>query len=373
MPASPTGDLIGRFLNDPAYIDAVEAFDAHLRLERGASEHTRRAYVGDVCRLLAAFEAPDGRGLALADVEPGNLRDWVLSMSRSGASPATIARRIASVRRFFGQCLRSGRVEKDPSTRLRTPKRPSRLPTVLQQEHAARVLDGADGRTRRTHDTEVSGSGVPLRGTDATSAAESPGTPAPSTPPTPSGRPTPTASTTGEPEDPTTRAVALRDAALLELLYATGLRVSELVGLDIDDVDGTASLVTVLGKGGKVRRVPFGAPAARAVEAWRSSGRPALARAESGAALFLGVRGGRLDVRQVRRVVSAATDAVPGTPHLSPHGLRHSAATHMVENGADIRQVQEYLGHTALSSTQIYTHVSLGRLAAVYDQAHPRA
>lgn len=326
MPASPTGDLIGRSLHDPAYIDAVEAFDAHLTLERGASVHTRRAYVGDVCRLLAAFEDPDGRGLPLSDIESGNLREWVLTMSRSGASPATTARRIASVRRFFGQCLRSGRIEQDPSTRLRTPKKPSRLPTVLQQEHAARILDGTDDRPTET-----------------------------------------------EPTGPTTRAVRLRDTALLELLYATGLRVSELVGLDLDDVDGSASLVTVLGKGGKVRRVPFGAPAARAVEAWRSAGRPALAHEESGAALFLGVRGGRLDVRQVRRVVNAATDAVPGTPPLSPHGLRHSAATHMVENGADIRQVQEYLGHAALSSTQIYTHVSLGRLAAVYDRAHPRA
>ncbi|SMY11279.1 tyrosine-type recombinase/integrase [Brevibacterium jeotgali] len=341
MPASPTGDLIGRSLHDPAYIDAVEAFDAHLRLERGASEHTRRAYVGDVCRLLAAFEDPDGEGLPLSDIEPGNLREWVLTMSRSGASPATTARRIASVRRFFGQCLRSGRIDQDPSTRLRTPKKPSRLPTVLQQEHAARVLDGADGRI------DPARAGGPSVPSDRGGPAESP--------------------------DPTTRAVGLRDTAVLELLYATGLRVSELVGLDLDDVDGTASLVTVLGKGGKVRRVPFGAPAARAVDAWCSAGRPALAREDSGAALFLGVRGARLDVRQVRRVVNTATDAVAGTPHLSPHGLRHSAATHMVENGADIRQVQEYLGHAALSSTQIYTHVSLGRLAAVYDRAHPRA
>ena len=341
MPASPTGDLIGRSLRDPAYIDAVEAFDAHLRLERGASEHTRRAYVGDVCRLLAVFEDPDGRGLPLSDIESGNLREWVLTMSHSGASPATTARRIASVRRFFGQCLRSGRIDQDPSTRLRTPKKPSRLPTVLQQEHAARVLDGADGR-------------MTPAGAEASSAPSDPGGPA-------------------EPRDPTMRAVALRDAAVLELLYATGLRVSELVGLDLDDIDGAVRLVTVLGKGGRMRRVPFGAPAARAVDAWCSAGRPALTREGSGAALFLGVRGARLDVRQVRRVVNAATDAVTGTPHLSPHGLRHSAATHMVENGADIRQVQEYLGHAALSSTQIYTHVSLGRLAAVYDRAHPRA
>lgn len=353
MPASPTGDLIGRSLHDPAYIDAVEAFDAHLRLERGASEHTRRAYVGDVCRLLATFEGPEGRGLPLTDIEAGNLREWVLTMSRTGSSPATTARRIASVRRFFGQCLRSGRIAQDPSTRLRTPKKPSRLPTVLQQEHAARVLDGADGRTDSARTDRPPASAVLSDVSDAMEVPE--------------------ATKASEPSDPTRSAVGLRDAALLELLYATGLRVSELVGLDLDDVDGAAGLVTVLGKGGKVRRVPFGAPAARAVDAWREAGRPALAHEDSGPALFLGVRGARLDVRQVRRVVKAATDAVPGTPHLSPHGLRHSAATHMVENGADIRQVQEYLGHAALSSTQIYTHVSLGRLAAVYDRAHPRA
>lgn len=330
MPASPTGDLIDRYLHDPAYIDAVEEFDAHLRIERGASDHTRRAYVGDVCRLLADFEGPDGTGLPLDAIEAGNLRDWVLSMSRDGSAPSTIARRTAAVRRFFGQCLRSGRISKDPSTRLRSPKKPSRLPTVLQQEHAEQVLDGVR---------------------DAVAAADHTSVPA-------------------EVQEP---AEALRDAAMLELLYATGLRVAELAGLDIDDVDREARLVTVLGKGGKVRRVPFGVPAEHAVDAWQRRGRPAFVTERSGPALFLGVRGGRIDVRQVRRVVRDATTAVAGAPELSPHGLRHSAATHMVENGADIRQVQEYLGHAALSSTQIYTHVSMGRLAAVYKQAHPRA
>lgn len=365
MPASPTGALIDRCLHDPAYIDAVEAFDAHLRLERGASEHTRRAYIGDVCRLLAVFEGPDGRGLPLRDIESGNLREWALTMSRSGASPTTLARRIAAVRRFFGQCLRSGRIEKDPSTRLRSPKKPARLPTVLQQEHAAQVLDGRNGTAGDGSPVDDAGDdGAEHDGAeDAPRDAAQPGGPSGSSSP----------DEAPPPADPTTRAVGLRDTALLELLYATGLRVSELVGLDLDDVDDSASLVTVLGKGGTVRRVPFGAPAARALDAWRAAGRPALARERSGAALFLGVRGGRLDVRQVRRVVQDATAAVPGAPHLSPHGLRHSAATHMVENGADIRQVQEYLGHAALSSTQIYTHVSLGRLAAVYEQAHPRA
>lgn len=350
MPASPSGGLIDRYLHDPAYIDAVEEFDAHLRSERGASDHTRRAYVGDVCRLLAGFEDPDGVGLPLAAIEAGNLRDWVLTMSRDGSAPSTIARRAAAVRRFFGQCLRSGRISKDPSTRLRSPKKPSRLPTVLQQEHAEQVLDSASGATA----LPSSAPGV----SDRTSAASDP-TPAPS-----NGTSAPTEHLPTE---------ALRNAAILELLYATGLRVAELVGLDVDDVDRDARLVTVVGKGGKMRRVPFGVPAERAVDEWQGRGRPALVTDRSGAALFLGVRGGRIDVRQVRRVVSDGVAAVPGAPALSPHGFRHSAATHMVENGADIRQVQEYLGHAALSSTQIYTHVSMGRLAAVYKQAHPRA
>jgi integrase/recombinase XerC len=268
-------------------------------------------------------------------------------MSRDGAAPTTIARRIAAVRRFFAHCARIGRIGADPSTRLRSPKKPSRLPAVLQQEHAQTVLTDAHEATQGESQT-------------TTGAAEAVG----------AERGTP-ADAGGGTGDPT--AVALRDAAVLELLYATGLRVAELVSLDIDDVDRDARLVTVVGKGGRMRRVPFGAPAGRALDAWLGEGRPVLATEASGPALLLGVRGGRLDVRQVRRIVQTATRAVPGAPELSPHGFRHSAATHMVENGADIRQVQEYLGHAALSSTQIYTHVSRGRLAAVYQQAHPRA
>ena len=284
---------------------------------------------------------------SLTDIEAGNLRYWVLGMSRDGAAPTTIARRIAAVRRFFAHCARTGRIASDPSTRLRSPKKPSRLPAVLQQDHAETVLTDAHEATRgRTQTTSGAA--------EADGAEEA----APD-------------SARGETGEPT--AVALRDATVLELLYATGLRVAELVSLDVDDVDRDSCLVTVVGKGGRMRRVPFGAPAGRALAAWLGEGRPLLATQSSGPALLLGVRGGRLDVRQVRRIVQAATRAVPGAPELSPHGFRHSAATHMVENGADIRQVQEYLGHAALSSTQIYTHVSRGRLAAVYQQAHPRA
>jgi integrase/recombinase XerC len=159
----------------------------------------------------------------------------------------------------------------------------------------------------------------------------------------------------------------------MEVLYATGIRVSELCGLDIDDLDEGRNTVRVLGKGGRERTVPAGLPAVRAVAAWKRAGRPSLARPGSGPALFLGARGGRLDARTARRVVHARLAAVAGVPDSGPHGLRHAAATHLLEGGADLRSVQEILGHASLASTQIYTHVSVERLTAAYRQAHPRA
>ena len=167
--------------------------------------------------------------------------------------------------------------------------------------------------------------------------------------------------------------VGRRDRAMLELLYGTGIRVGELVGLDVDDVDLERRVLRVLGKGDRERTVPFGAPAARAVDAWIEHGRPALAAADSGPALLLGARGGRLDQRAARTVVHRRLADVPGAPDLGPHGLRHSAATHLVEGGADLRSVQEILGHSSLTTTQLYTHVSVERLRKTFDQAHPRA
>jgi integrase/recombinase XerC len=167
--------------------------------------------------------------------------------------------------------------------------------------------------------------------------------------------------------------IGLRDSVVLELLYASGIRVSELVGLDVDDVDRSRRLLRVLGKGRKERSVPYGVPAERSLDAWLTRGRPALATADSGPALLLGARGGRLDPREARRVVHAATAGTPGAPDIGPHGLRHSAATHVLEGGADLRSVQELLGHASLATTQIYTHVTVERLRAVHAQAHPRA
>jgi integrase/recombinase XerC len=167
--------------------------------------------------------------------------------------------------------------------------------------------------------------------------------------------------------------LALRDRLIVELLYATGIRVSELCGLDIDDVDTGRRLLRVLGKGNKQRSVPFGHPALTAFTDWLTDGRPHLVTAESGPALLLGPRGRRLDPRQARTVVHQTVGAVDGAPDIGPHGLRHSAATHLLEGGADLRVVQELLGHSTLATTQLYTHVTIARLRAVHDQAHPRA
>jgi integrase/recombinase XerC len=174
-------------------------------------------------------------------------------------------------------------------------------------------------------------------------------------------------------QDPRAAAIAWRDAAIMELLYATGIRVGELCGLDLGDVDDERRMVRVMGKGSRERVVPFGIPAARAVREWLETGRPQLVTRRSPAALYLGARGARLDPRTARRVVHARIAAAGGVPDTGPHGLRHSAATHLLEGGADLRSVQEILGHASLASTQIYTHVSVERLLSAYRQAHPRA
>lgn len=341
----------------PEYADALEAFVEDLRIQRNASVHTVRNYSADVRSLMTFLTEADGHALALTDIDLGNLRLWLMDQSRRGAAPGTIARRIAAIRSFCAFCTRTGRMERNPAARLASPRKGSRLPAVLQQSQTAAVMNraaraGADTDPTRTEPTRT--------------------------------EPDPADATT--PPSPRDRAIALRDAAILEVLYATGVRVSELAAMDVSDLDPERRLITVLGKGDKERRVPYGLPAARALEAWIAAGRPELSApapapasdsAGSGArrspALFLGVRGGRINVRQVREIVHRATAAVDGVAELSPHGLRHSAATHMVENGADLRQVQEYLGHSTLSSTQIYTHVSLGRLSESYYRAHPRA
>jgi integrase/recombinase XerC len=298
---------------------ALEAFRRHLAAERGLSGHTVRAYLGDVRALLehaaeAGVTSPDGLDIAV-------LRGWLAGQHASGRARATLARRAASARTFTAFGHARGWLAADPGPLLGTPKLRRKLPEVIRQDQMAAVLGAPDGV---------------------------------------------------EP-DPRDQALIMRDTAIMELLYATGIRVSELCGLDLGDLDHGRRTVRVLGKGGKERTVPVGLPAERATAHWARDGRPALVTPDSAAALFLGARGRRLDPRTARRVVHARLAAVPAVPDTGPHGLRHAAATHLLEGGADLRSVQEILGHASLATTQIYTHVSVERLTTAFRQAHPRA
>jgi integrase/recombinase XerC len=320
----------------PAMAAALAAFERHLRSGRSLSPHTVRAYIGDVRSLLehASREGADTLdGLGLAE-----LRGWLAIQHESGAARATLARRGAAARAFTAFAHRRGWLATDPGPRLGTLKTRRVLPHVLRQDEMADVLAGLDRAGYQV-----------LRQAEAASGA------------------------TGAQAQQTEAAVALRDSAVLELLYATGIRVSELCGLDEGHLDHGRRTARVRGKGDKERTVPVGVPALRAVTRWLEAGRPALATPASGTALFLGVRGGRLDPRTARRIVHERLREAGTTRDTGPHGIRHSTATHLLEGGADLRSVQEILGHSSPATTQIYTHVSIERLKSSYRQAHPRA
>ena len=311
---------------------AIDDFADHALLVKGRSPATVKSYRSDL-RTLVPFCA------TFADFTLPTLRAWLADSLRSGLARSTMARRTASARAFSTWAYERGYLDSDVAARLATPQVNRHLPDVVTPARAGQLVEA-----------EINA--------DAAS-----------------------------PE-------AARDRAMLELLYATGMRVAELTGLDVADIDASRRLALVTGKGNKQRVVPFGESAAAALDAWLSR-RPELlasrsstasssdsasssaaseasaSTADSGA-LFLGSRGGRIDQRQVRRVVERAAQRT-GDSELSPHDLRHSAATHMLEGGADLRVVQELLGHSSLQTTQIYTHVSAQRLKSVYDQAHPRA
>jgi len=298
----------------PLLAGGLVAFERHLRAERGLSPHSVRAYLTDVTSLLRHADRSGVRELLGLDLSV--LRSWLALQHSTGKARTTVARRAAAARAFTAFLVRRGDLGTDPGVFLGTPRGHRRLPDVLRQDEAAGLL--------------------------AVAAAA---------------------------EDP----VGWRDRAMLELLYATGIRVGEMCALNLGALDLERRVVRVLGKGAKERSIPFGVPAAKAVRQWEDAGRRALATPASGSAYFLGARGGRIDPRAVRRLVHQRLRLVPAAPDLGPHGLRHSAATHLVEGGADLRSVQELLGHATLSTTQIYTHVSVERLKATYDQAHPRA
>nr|WP_031273703.1 tyrosine recombinase XerC [Curtobacterium sp. B8] len=307
----------------------VDAFLGYARHARGLSEQTLRAYENDLEQFVGFAR---GRGAAsVDDVSLELLRDWLWEADQRSLARSTIARRSSSVRAFTRWASESGVVPTDPGVRLRAPKGASHLPRVVTGDQVRTMLDGLSARA--------------------------------------------------ETDDPG----ALRDLAVVELLYAAAIRVSELVGTNVPDVDRSRLTVRVLGKGGKERVVPFGVPARDALEAWLDRGRPVLAERRAAAAaaapatadaeraLFLGDRGGRLGTRSAYRIVARLLEDLPGEGPAGPHTFRHTAATHLLDGGADLRAVQEMLGHASLGTTQIYTHVSSARLREVYRTAHPRA
>ncbi|MFR0569676.1 tyrosine recombinase XerC [Bifidobacterium apri] len=320
----------------------IDEFLHDLRVNRAASDNTLKAYRIDVLDCLATMRIDSIEALDMVSVD--DLRAWMSSDNARGYAHSSMARRTVAVRGFFRWAQDKALIDTDPAAMLMTPKIPSVLPAVLTETQAKALMDDADAHAEQGSAAATEqghpGQGRPQGQTAVSSSAD--------------------------------RALAIRDAAMMELLYATGIRVGELVGINIVDIDFAQRTVRVTGKGDKQRVVPFGAPAARAVDQWLRVGRPVLVTEQSGEALFLGRRGGRIDQRIVRRVVHGqARDA--GVPDISPHALRHSAATHMLDGGADLREVQEMLGHASLRTTQRYTHVSMEQLKQRYRQAFPRA
>ncbi|MGV8884235.1 MAG: tyrosine recombinase XerC [Microbacteriaceae bacterium] len=319
---------------------AVNEFSRYLSAERGFSEHTVRAYRSDLASLLTFAEKAGAESANDLDLEL--LRGWLWESSNAGLAKATLARRSATARSFGAWLARSGVAATDGAARLRGPKPEQHLPRVLTRAHMDGMLAGLASRAA------------------SAPASDRPIIPIPSSP-------------LGPPQRfSSQRAEALRDLAIVELLYASALRVSELTGLDTGDVDLERLTVVVTGKGDKQRTVPFGVPAKRSISEWLMV-RAELATDSSGAALFLGVRGQRLGSRSVYQLVASLLADVPGGGPAGPHALRHTAATHLLDGGADLRSVQELLGHASLGTTQIYTHVSTERLRESYTMAHPRA
>lgn len=303
---------------------AIDEFALHLAAERGLSEHTVRSYRSDLLS-LSGYAADQGIA-ALAEIDLELLRDWLWVGSNAGLAKSTLARRSASVRAFTTWLARTGAAQTDAAARLRAPRPEKHLPRVLTREQIDGILDGL------------------------ASLADS-----------------------GDPQ-------AIRDLAIVELLYASGLRVSELTGLDDGAIDLERLTVRVLGKGSKERVVPFGVPAARAIADYLHRGRPELVRAQSHAqpplspsAVFLSARGSRIGPRTIYALIAGLLAELPGSGPAGPHTLRHTAATHLLDGGADLRSVQELLGHASLGTTQLYTHVSTERLKESYRTAHPRA
>lgn len=297
---------------------ALDGFIAYLGAERGYSEHTIKAYSSDLRDLASYAERRAIKGVEGINLE--FLRDWLYQSAQAGLTKTTLARRSASVRSFTAWMRRQGISETDAGARLKSPKADQSLPRVISMPQLEDIFE---------HLVQNATGGDPL---------------------------------------------ALRDLAIIELLYASGLRVSELVGLATGDIDLDRLTVKVMGKGSKERVVPFGVPAASAITDYLTRGRKVLVKGKpSTAAVFVGARGGKLSTRAVYSLVASLLEPLGGSGPAGPHTLRHTAATHLLDGGADLRIVQEMLGHASMGTTQIYTHVSMERLTSSYRQAHPRA
>jgi integrase/recombinase XerC len=301
------------------FSDVVKNFVTYLEIEKNRSPNTVRTYKTDL-ELFLEFASATGIK-NLDSLELNTFRLWLADQKKKGSSNSTISRRSSTVRVFSTWAFQKGLIKTDPAVRLISPKVNRTLPNVLAQKQASNLMQ--------------------------------------------------TASNLDDEENSVT--IRMRDHAVLEVLYSSGIRVSELTGLDIKDLDFTRCTMRVIGKGNKERVVPFGQPAKEAIQTYLTKARAELANEKSGNALFLGTRGKRLDTRQVRRILTNAIARVEGLVNVSPHDLRHSAATHMLEGGADLRIVQELLGHSTLATTQKYTHVTIERLREVFANAHPRA
>ena len=296
--------------------DLIAQYEEHLVLVRNLSDNSIRGYISDLNSLLEHINKLGVR--EFRDLELKHIRSWLAYLQSNGASRSTLARRIVSIRAFTYWASSQGWITSDIGSSLEIPKPQRKLPEVLNQADANTVVEAMQVRVN---------------------------------------------------EDPTP--TNMRDLAILEVLYASGIRVSELCGLNIKDIDFGRNTLQVLGKGSKERVVPIGLPAVRALKNYLDTARKDFINTKSGDAVFLGSRGKRMDQRIARAVVNDAMKAIGS--NMSPHGLRHTAATHLLEGGADLRTVQEILGHSSLSTTQIYTHVSPERLKEAYKQAHPRA
>jgi integrase/recombinase XerC len=302
----------------PSFEKVTSEYNRYLTQERSLSEHTSRAYLGDLNSFLDNLELQKVDDISTITI--AHIRSWLATQQVKGGARTTLSRRAVSIRLFTKWATKKGYLAKDVGATLATPKGHRSLPEVLSVSDASTAMDSL-----------------------ATRVAEE--------------------------ETPLSK----RDCAILEVLYASGARVSELCGLDLNDIDYGRNTIRVLGKGNKERTIPLGNPAMKALNDWIKNGRTEILTSPGDAAVFLGARGKRIDQRTVRTIVYEALSALEGVERMGPHALRHSAATHLLEGGADLRTVQEILGHASLATTQIYTHVSTERLQKAFKQAHPRA